>query len=911
MSTKGPSNSFDGIRANAAKIEAGWDSFDSKTKAIEEMAAAKDKLQRTVTEARNSRPAPLSPSVEATQSGTLFAETNPSPVESIPLDYESTPMSVEKVPSREKLTEITSVLQRLEDSLLALKKAEEDVPTTASSNLDQGDGVSFENKPKVSNSEQTASTQSIHKTKRGTTEAILHAIAEEVERGVQDAKNAETSPVPFEIGGVPLERTTSPQEIETTPATIRQDIQQPEKAIAENTSTQPATISQDTERTINTQPIPVLPKESIVTKEQLTAAPKLHERNVVRGGSFHGSKKFGTGLIKKIRTFFQSKQQEAPYDSKAGLAEAAYKVAEENQLRHQRKLADEEAFKKKSLAEPDINLDKSKDDLIAEENERVAKLEEDSRKKHLKELADAAYTTATINQERHKLHLEKLALQKAPEVKKTEVKRANIFKRLLSKKARNDFDRAEYKKIGGAGYDDFLEEVGANSYFDIADRKNRNSPESSMAGVTTSELDVLHKEYTDHKEAGAKKALLEKERLEVEEEQKKLNRTDEEKMADWVAAKAKKGFFASTKNILKKGSDKLFGFPTEGKVKETRKERQTRVDAELGDDYEAIIEKDAFSHLNTPVINNLERTKKENSIQKGLRKILLNTKEKSMEVRKNLGPEGTKLLNSLDRGAEFFDRNVSKKTRLFAGATLAATGALALYATPAIGTVAVITAAGMGVRVIAASASYVAIKRVLDAQTKKFGPTEKKLFALAGAAGAAMLGELAGRYLAPSLGEYLEEYIPKINETLFTFTRGAIAPPSIPSSAVEVLTPTSVATPAPDVAQVIAPEVSQTPIVTPEAVAPSVTEALTSAIPPELLQHTVKPGENIWNILKETLKASNYDGFTGLPEDMKQQKILDMVGKIMENPKVVGLEGNNINLIHPGEKLDFTKLLQK
>ncbi len=906
MSTQRPPNSFDGIRANAAKERDSWDKIDANTAALfatdektlrEKYASTRAKLQKTIAADLNSRPSPLTTPPEENEP---TKPVTPTSLFEKALSGEHvrnpTTDNTQEWLSTEQLSEMTKRLQMLEDSLLASKVADEEASTTMTDTLDHEVTSTLVDTLITGGDELPVKNRRIHESDLNTTDGVLNAIAEDVEIGVQKINSAATSPVPFEIGGVPLERTTSPQEIDTAPAEVET-----------TPATISATIPQQIEQSPSVRLIPTLPKESIVTMDQINNSPTLHQRIVVRGGLFHSGKKYGTGLVKKIKTFFQSKKQEVTYDSKTELAEAAYKVAEENQRRHAEKLATEKAFKQDSLANPDI-------DLTIPENERVAKLEEQKHKEHTRELADAAYAAATLNQERHKLHLEKLALQKAPELKKTEVKRANIFKRLLSKKARNDFDRADYKKIGGKGYDDFLEEVAANSYFDIADRKNRNDPESSMTGVTTSELDVLHKEYTDHKEAEAKKVQLEKDRLEAEEKQKKLNRTDEQKIADWLEkaeVRKGKGFFASTKNILKKGSDKLFGFPTDETPKESRKEQQARVDKELGDDYEAIIEKDAFSHLNTPVINNLERTKKENSIQKGLRKILLNTKEKSMEVRRKLGPEGLKFLNTLDRGAEFFDSNVSKKTRLFAGATLAATGALALYATPAIGTVAVISAAGIGVRVVAASASYIAIKRVLDAQTKKFGATEKKLFALAGAAVAAMLGELAGRYLAPTVGEALQEYLPQINETIFTVSRDAVAPSSVPSNIIDVTTPT------PEITQVLAPEISPVPTIVPEAtipatvIAPPVTESLTSSISPELLQHTVAPGENIWNILKETMKASNYEGFAGLSEDMKQQKILDMVGKIMENPKVVGLHGDNINLIHPGEKLDFTKLFEK
>ncbi len=303
---------------------------------------------------------------------------------------------------------------------------------------------------------------------------------------------------------------------------------------------------------------------------------------------------------------------------------------------------------------------------------------------------------------------------------------------------------------------------------------------------------------------------------------------------------------------------------------------------------------------------------KERRIIEGLDKITERTSERRYEVFEKLGPYGVKLLNSLDRGAHFLDRQVRKEIRIGTGVGLACAGALALYATPALGTIAVITAAGIGARVLAASAAYVGLKRVIDnladsaedfnknrrddddpLKDFKVDGTVRKFGALSAAFGAAMVGQLIGEHLAPVLGKVLHEYFPHINDTITTFTRGVVpGPPTVPD----------VAPPAP------VPNVVE--VATPPVVAPSVIETAAATVTPDLFHHTVKPGENLWTIVRKTLEATNVD-FTGLNPGAQESMIAEMMAKLPKDPRDYGITSGNINIITPGTVIDLTKAFTK
>ncbi len=320
----------------------------------------------------------------------------------------------------------------------------------------------------------------------------------------------------------------------------------------------------------------------------------------------------------------------------------------------------------------------------------------------------------------------------------------------------------------------------------------------------------------------------------------------------------------------------------------------------------------------------IQKRRKE-SIALGLDKVTQKTREKRASTLQELGPEGSKFINILDRGAEFFDRNVSSKTRLFAGVTLAATGALAIYATPAIGTIAIITAAGAGVRVLGASAAYIGIKRMLDSYIKsvddhnanrddddeklnlKVGSPEKKLFALAGAAGAAMLGNLAGEYLAPALGNVLKEYIPQINDTIVSIYRSGLTQFSTLPNAPEI-SPVAVPQVAPLPVFVETP--AATPTIQPSPL-PPVGENLVTTVPKELLTHTMKPGDDLWSVIKKTMETSNFEGYNQLNEALKESKIAEALGRLPSDPREYGGESGNINYIQAGKTIDLTRAFTK
>lgn len=326
------------------------------------------------------------------------------------------------------------------------------------------------------------------------------------------------------------------------------------------------------------------------------------------------------------------------------------------------------------------------------------------------------------------------------------------------------------------------------------------------------------------------------------------------------------------------------------------------------------------------VTKKIEKGERENLLRRGLDKLTKTTREKRDAVLKELGPEGGRFITALDKGAHFLDRQVRKEIRLATGISLAAAGALALYATPAIGTVAVITAAGVGARVLGASAAYVGIKKLADKFIDrveesnrnrdkddpllnfKVGKAERTFTAVAATLFASVFGQLAGEYLAPSLGSVLKEYFPSINEPLASVSRDSGPKFSTVPTAPEIIHTPEVTTVAPEipVAQVA------TPAITPEIVAAPVTETIVSTISPEILHHTMKPGENLWSVVRKIMESVNFEGFNDLiNENLKEAKIMEALGRLPSDPKDFGVESGNINTIQAGKTIDLTKAFTK
>ena len=88
-------------------------------------------------------------------------------------------------------------------------------------------------------------------------------------------------------------------------------------------------------------------------------------------------------------------------------------------------------------------------------------------------------------------------------------------------------------------------------------------------------------------------------------------------------------------------------------------------------------------------------------------------------------------------------------------------------------------------------------------------------------------------------------------------------------------------------------------------------ESALPVISPELLHQTFKPGDTVWASLRNIMTATDYDGFKGLNDHAKELKILDVLGKIIEDPKAYGIPGPDINKIPVGSKIDFTKAFIK
>lgn len=560
-------------------------------------------------------------------------------------------------------------------------------------------------------------------------------------------------------------------------------------------------------------------------------------------------------------------------EKRARLAEQAYQVAKINQENHLARLEQEKI--------QEANAEK----------ERAHAESEKAQAKELQEkLANDAYEVAVMNQ---KKYLTRIAEKNKPQVIEEPVLRGNIFSRGLKQALKSittsftkngALEQNENKKLS----DEMLkrQELQAEDNSHFTHHYKKNDHELTTDYVEDTFLKEFSEDVTDN-------YLIEK-----------ANKIEEAREKKAKEAKKNRSITTRLKTLF------LSKEAGQAELKQKINSRGMEGVDVIEQHTEANVDPEAY------------RLEVRAAIDSVLGRITEKTILKRESVRRELGPEGKGLLNMLDRGAQFFDNNVSPKTRIFAGVTLAATGALALYATPAIGTIAVITAAGAGVRVIGASAAYIGIKRTLDKYIKdvddhnanreeddekfnlKVGRTEKKLFALAGAAGAALLGNLAGEYLAPTLGKVLEEYFPQINDTLFSFSRGVV--PSVPVVPEVTTGITPQAMPLPEV-----PVITFAPNPVPEVVLPPVIETITPTISPELLLHTVKPGENLWAILRKTMEASNFEGFNALSDNLKESMIADALSKLPKNPQEYGITSGNINVIAQGATIDISKAFTK
>ncbi len=447
-----------------------------------------------------------------------------------------------------------------------------------------------------------------------------------------------------------------------------------------------------------------------------------------------------------------------------------------------------------------------------------------------------------------------------------------------------------------------------------------NSPQEDTAVVPSKESspEILpgDTKYSSAYEAAEK--TYQKEKARQEKERELMSST--EKAHSLSRPKQKMGVIQRTKWM----------FNTKKRWEERRLKNQLQIDAELGDflqdedDDESII-KDLFDNprnvaasapkivkpiqqteLPTAYLVAEEAYKLEKARQERLAKAREIVKERTrMErerVMKKVGPYGSKFLNMLDRGAEHLNKRFDKHTRLKMGIAVAAGGALALYAAPTLATVAVVSIAGAGVRTLSAAAFYGFTKSYLEKENskrKEDGKEAKTALRMKGESAVAALAAIGAGQLAGQLIEWL--YFPHAADKAMSVVIESPHHAVIP----EVTAPIPSI---PDISTVTAPPLVSVPEI--PSVAPGL-ETLTPGISPTLLHHTLKPGEGLWSSLRTIMTTADYEGFKGLSDHAKELKILDVLGKIIEDPKAYGIPGPDINKIPVGTTIDYTKAFIK
>lgn len=262
-------------------------------------------------------------------------------------------------------------------------------------------------------------------------------------------------------------------------------------------------------------------------------------------------------------------------------------------------------------------------------------------------------------------------------------------------------------------------------------------------------------------------------------------------------------------------------------------------------------------------------------------------REKTVE---KLGLKGKAFLSLCDKGSEFFGKNVSLKTKLFASAGLITAGALSASAGPIVLTS--IGLATVAMRGISAAGTYLVVRNVLEKNYearekagKKVSSLEKGIYGVTSVAIAVGAGQAIG-YLFEHLATAVENSIISEKELL------EMAKTTTPSDVVsEVVTET------PSIPQVM---VENSPIISPEIITP----------PLEVI-HTVIRNENLWSIMRKTLEAIDYEGFSHLSRGVQEAKISLLIDKIAQDPKSFGVMSGKIDLIRPGETINLTKLFTK
>ena len=72
---------------------------------------------------------------------------------------------------------------------------------------------------------------------------------------------------------------------------------------------------------------------------------------------------------------------------------------------------------------------------------------------------------------------------------------------------------------------------------------------------------------------------------------------------------------------------------------------------------------------------------------------------------------------------------------------------------------------------------------------------------------------------------------------------------------------------------------------------------------------TIKPGDSVWKAAERALSHKMGSGWEHLDQAQKTYLIDAMKDKVASNPDAFGLHTQNIDIIHPGEKIDFSSVL--
>ncbi len=322
------------------------------------------------------------------------------------------------------------------------------------------------------------------------------------------------------------------------------------------------------------------------------------------------------------------------------------------------------------------------------------------------------------------------------------------------------------------------------------------------------------------------------------------------------------------------------------------------------------------------------------NFQEKLGRVDQNTEKLSKGVIEKLQPFGKKLLtylekskgifSNLEKGAYYLDKNVDKKVKIFASASLIAAGTFASFAAPAVLTA--IGAAGIGMRIVSAAGTY----KLLNGAYKKWeenhqdaSPLKRMSLKTGTIVGAAFMGQIAGAAVS-NLGELFEKLSPlEVYEKGLQTVKDILPPSYEPIEGRGDNTPfdqrgSLETTIIKDITKMELPQTLPQEALPPSEVidvvkAPETHEAIKEPTAetvqtPELL-YEMKRGDSLWSALRKTLTGVNFQEFSTLSSGAQEQVIRSLISKIEEDPAAYGIKSGNIHLIRSGDVLDFTKVI--